>query len=398
MSVPQKSVFSAVVAALVGGLAFGDAAPVKAAQLLEPKGSVESGKVTFRWKPDKGETQYLYRVRTKNGVNVTASKGSLKAFSCNSKDCTKVFSGLDAGDYSWQVRSWKGGSRQDWSKAVSFSVKSGGSSGSGGGGGSSGGSDGEMQPAIVSGDYRLAFDVDGNYWDPDDWAATPMSIALFAKAKIHDKMVHYGYSCSLEPANDPNMRRTMKTSTVEAADWFNVPRNKLVECVFNNDYAVKSLAGHINKATAKQPLYIIAAGPMERVYRSVKAANPSARKHVTVISHSPWNDNRVDPPSLTHTKSDVIKLGVNWIQIQPQHRLFTQTDRCEWRVCEDPEAWEPWTWLKNAKHTRMRWVYQRMVVSRKPDVSDAGMVYYFLTGDDAPTPAKLRKFFGIWIG
>jgi hypothetical protein len=45
----------------------------------------------------------------------------------------------------------------------------------------------------------------------------------------------------------------------------------------------------------------------------------------------------------------------------------------------------------------MRWIYGRMRVTGKPDVSDAGVVYYLLTNDQDTTPSKLRDFFGSWV-
>ena len=45
----------------------------------------------------------------------------------------------------------------------------------------------------------------------------------------------------------------------------------------------------------------------------------------------------------------------------------------------------------------MRWIYGRMSVSGKPDVSDSGVVCSLLTNDQNATPSKFRNFFGNWV-
>ena len=51
---------------------------------------------------------------------------------------------------------------------------------------------------------RIAISADGNnqadnhhFWpraDPDDWGATPATLAILAKLKLQDKLVHYSYN------------------------------------------------------------------------------------------------------------------------------------------------------------------------------------------------------------
>ena len=41
---------------------------------------------------------------------------------------------------------------------------------------------------------RIAYSADGNHNDPDDWAASPMALAIFAESGVKDKLVHFNTS------------------------------------------------------------------------------------------------------------------------------------------------------------------------------------------------------------
>jgi hypothetical protein len=231
---------------------------------------------------------------------------------------------------------------------------------------------------------RIAVTVDGNQHDKDDWAATPMTVALLARRGLLSKLVHYDYNNHLGN-NSATMATQMTTSVVGAADRFGVSRARLFD---NQRQLAKSLAhltAQIDASTSNNRLVILAAGPMEVLWRAVKAADPSARRHVTVISHSQWNNTHADTPQMTHTASDVRALGVKWVQIRSQQPgLATST-------------WTPWQWLKAADAEKVRWIYSRMQATGKADVSDAGMCYYMLKEDQSGTPSKLKTYFGNWI-
>ncbi len=50
------------------------------------------------------------------------------------------------------------------------------------------------QTPLWQGEGRIAISSDGNEHDDDDWAATPMSLALIASQGLQDKLVLYTYS------------------------------------------------------------------------------------------------------------------------------------------------------------------------------------------------------------
>jgi hypothetical protein len=246
----------------------------------------------------------------------------------------------------------------------------------------------EKAGAVTYSNNRIAIDVDGNYNDEDDWSATPMTLALLARRALQSKLVHYSWANIIGP-NDATFYNEMKTSTLGAADRFEFARTKFFDCRNNLQGAINNLRNQINASTSTSPLFVIAAGPMEVLWRAVNASHPARRRYVTVISHSTWNNDQTYPPTMTHTRADVEALGVNWIQIKDQNpRLFTRTNGAS--------NWTPWFWLRDATQSRMRWLYDRMRATGKSDVSDSGMVYYLLTNDQNGTPSKFRDFFGDW--
>jgi hypothetical protein len=242
--------------------------------------------------------------------------------------------------------------------------------------------------AVTYSNNRIAIDVDGNYNDSDDWGATPMELALLARRGLQSRLVHYTWANIIGP-NDSRYYDNIGTSTLGAADRFNYDRSKFYDCRTNLTSAIANLRNQIDLSTASNPLFIIAAGPMEVLWRAVNVSNAARRQYVTVISHSAWNNNTTYPPIMRHTSEDVQALGVRWIQIVDQNpRLATRSGGAY--------NWTPWFWLRDAAQARMRWIYGRMRTSGKADVSDSGMVYYLLTNDQNATPAKLRTFFRDW--
>jgi hypothetical protein len=243
--------------------------------------------------------------------------------------------------------------------------------------------------AVTYSNNRIAIDADGNYKDPDDWAATPMELALLARRGLQSRLVHYSWA-NIIGSNNPTLYKEMKTSTLGAADRFGFDRSKFFDCQNNLQGAITSLKNQINASTSSNRLFIIAVGPMEVLWRAVNASTPARRQYVTVISHTDWNANMTFPPTMTHTRADVEALGVKWIQITNQNaRLFT-------RNADGSPNWSPWFWLRDARRARMRWIYDRMRVTGKPDTSDAGVVYYLFTNIQNATPYDLRNFFLKW--
>ncbi len=234
---------------------------------------------------------------------------------------------------------------------------------------------------------RIAYSADGNHNDPDDWAASPVVLAIFAKFGVKEKLVHFDYNSILNNT-DAQWEKTHEASVLGAAERYGYNSRLFHDCRQRLDAAVESIAKAVNESTAKNPLYFIVAGPMQVPVMGLLKSSPAARKHVYVISHSHWNDGLVTRYSFKNTKRDVIALGVNWIQIRDQNPLLAFS---RYGQPAQSEEFEPYFWMRDSQNPNVRFLWERMVVSTRPDPSDSGMAYFLLTGDEEADPAKYKR-------
>ncbi len=233
---------------------------------------------------------------------------------------------------------------------------------------------------------RIAYSADGNHNDPDDWAASPVVLAIFAEFGVKEKLVHFDYN-SILTNTDAKWEKTHEASVLGVAERYGYDRKLFHDCRQGLDAAVASLAKAVNKSTAENPLYFIVAGPMQVPVMGLLKSREAARKHVYVISHSNWNDGLVTRYSFKNTKRDVIALGVNWIQIRGQNPLLAFS---QFGQPAQPEEFKPYFWMRDSQDPKVRFLWERMVVSTRPDPSD-GMAYFLMTGDEEADPSKYKR-------
>jgi hypothetical protein len=127
---------------------------------------------------------------------------------------------------------------------------------------------------------------------------------------------------------------------------------------------------------------------MEVPYLGIQKADPAKRQFVHCISHSTWNDGYSKKYKYTHTKRSVIEQDVHWVQITDQNRLLSTS-----AYGREPRAdeWQPYHWMRDSQDARVRWLWERMLVSTRPDPSDAGMAWFAITGDERCDPGKLKQ-------
>jgi hypothetical protein len=237
---------------------------------------------------------------------------------------------------------------------------------------------------------RIAYSSDGNFNDPDDWAASPMALGIFAAAGLKGRVVHFDYNCIL-PRNNPQWARTHAESVLGAARRYGYDRAIFHDCRKDLDGAVKSIAKAINDSSAGDPLYFIVAGPMEVPVLGIRKSDKAKRKFVYCISHSAWNDGFSSNPRhnfFTYNKRHVIALGVRWVQIRDQNRLLRPNPYGREAT---EKQWGQYFWMRDSKDANVRFLWQRMKVSGHPDPSDAGMAYFLATGDEQADPVKLKR-------
>jgi len=233
---------------------------------------------------------------------------------------------------------------------------------------------------------RIAWSADGNHNDQDDWAASPVALAIFAQAGARERLVHFDYN-SILPQTDPEWEKIHAASVLGAAERYGYERSVFHDCRKDSEAAANSIARAIDASSAEDPLYFIIAGPVGVPLKGILKSDPVKRKHVYCISHSAWNDGFARRYTFTHTKRSVIPSGVRWVQIEDQNRLLSKTPYG--RPAEAGE-FQPYFWMRDSADARVRFLWERMLVSTRPDPSDAGMAYFLVTGDEQADPEKLR--------
>ncbi len=265
---------------------------------------------------------------------------------------------------------------------------------------------------------RIAISSDGNEHDHDDWAATPLSLALLAAAGLQDNLVLYTYSDHVWGSNQDhpsspsglNSYLHMRESALIGQQMFGFDKTSFICAVDNAEVAYTALCNEINKSSAENPLIIIAAGPMQVAGEAVNRAEKNKRQFVTLVSHSEWNNRHADNPGNNYWDNhngwtfQEIKdefSGTNGgnlkcIQILDQNGgkdydgLNTGIAKFDWiktSAARNNKMYKPGAW---------DWLYSRQETCTKNkgknfDPSDAGMIVYLLTGVEKTNPDMARK-------
>jgi hypothetical protein len=273
----------------------------------------------------------------------------------------------------------------------------------------------QAQTPLWQGKGRIANSSDGNEHDHDDWAATPLTLALLASQALQDKVVLYTYSDHIYGSNrghntSPsglNAYQHMRESALGGQKWFGFDKTNFICAVDDAEVAYNAMRDEINKSSKKNPLIIVAAGPMQVVGEAINRSNIKKRKFVTVLSHSTWNNNHSDSPGKSEPahsgwtfKEMQDSFGVDkggnmkFVQIKDQNGgdgydgFKAPMEKFDWiktSQARNNPAYKPGAW---------DWLYSRQETCIKEndfDPSDAGMIVYLLTGIEKTEPEMGKK-------
>ncbi len=254
---------------------------------------------------------------------------------------------------------------------------------------------------------RIAVSFDGNSapdneykWptgDPDDWGALVASCAIMAKLELQDKLVHCSYNNFIDAPAGPDDENQLKISADGCITRWKFNKDVFFDVTTQLSKARTSLATEMGKSTADDPLYFLHAGLSEFLYQVIEEViakgKIEALNHVYLISHSKFNENEIRRDH-HHTWEDVQKLCANRIKykkIKDQNDKHTPDNL--WHSMDD---FSVWYWMRDHKDKNIRWMYKRMQVHSvgHADISDCGLFYYLLVGDDNGSPQKFKSFIG----
>lgn len=274
------------------------------------------------------------------------------------------------------------------------------------------------QTPLWQGKGRIAISSDGNEHDDDDWAATPLSLAMIAAKGLQDKLVLYTYSDHIWGSNQdrPNKHgisayEHMRISALGSQKWFGFNNTKFICAVDNAEIAYNAMRDVINASSADDPLIIIAAGPMQVVGEAMNRADKDKRQYVTLLSHSQWNNRHSDNPDkkkgwdnhsgwtwneMKEAFSTPEGGNAKFVQIVDQNNgkdyigFFCKKEYFDW-IKTSPAR-------NNPLYKAGSWdfLYDRISTCIKKkgtcfDPSDAGMIVYLFTGIEKTNPDMAKE-------
>ena len=254
---------------------------------------------------------------------------------------------------------------------------------------------------------RIAISADGNSepdnghkWptgDPDDWGATPATLAILAKLQMQNKLVHYSYNNFIEAPAGPDEKNQMKIGADGAIRRWGFDGKLFFDVTRDPAAARNHLKAELTKSTAENRLYFIHMGPAEFFYQVVKEVvdedHGAALAHVYIVSHSGYNDTHLRR-NTHHTIPQAIEYSKNLLKYR---KIKDQNGEWDPNVLWNSKAdFSPWYWLRDHSDPNMKWLYERMRAHAygKADISDAGMVFWLLLGDEDGSPSKFKRFIG----
>lgn len=284
---------------------------------------------------------------------------------------------------------------------------------------------------------RIAISSDGNEHDNDDWSATALSLAILGAKGIQDNVVLYTYSDHVWGSNLEWPKKEgvlsayeqMKKSTLEGKEYFGFNKTNFICAVDDPEKAYNEMAKAINESSEDNPLFIVAAGPMQVVGEGINRAKVDKRKYVTLITHSSWNNEHADRPYVSGEQTYVESKHTGWT-FDEIRTTFEPKDKgginlvyiSDQNGGEDYEGLrapiENFDWIKtskarNDKHYKKGswdWLYSRLetcikdnnldwygdpnwnkVKSKSFDASDAGMIVFLLTGVEKTNPELVKE-------
>ncbi len=225
---------------------------------------------------------------------------------------------------------------------------------------------------------RIAVVADGNFLDADDICGTPVSLAMVAIFNQQSKLVHYTHSCDTRNSYSQRESKMNTSLFTTASKWggFNTSGFFNGHDGTERQSAITHLKNQINNSSSSDLLWIIEAGEPDIIYYAMNAATQSKRAYVRIVTHHPNNDvgnsyDLSDIEALAGTPTNMV------VRIDNQNVNLKK-------------PLEDFYWMRDHPEEDVNWLWDRGLLASQDanypaingffDCSDAGMVWYVLTG------------------
>ena len=291
-----------------------------------------------------------------------------------------------------------------------------------------------------SSNYTYAYSCDGYNQDRDDIAASAMTLAIFDRMDLSDRIAHFHFNTNF--GGEPTHAEQHRKSALQTAVLFGIIKDENADDAFfdisrseaERTSAIEHLTNLMSKANTKEPLMIFAAGGVQLPYLALKKAidqdiGVNNLESIIFVSHAEANEQtrrKNSPNPDYHNNWDDLKL------LSPHVRFIGYTSplvngRRDGGVnpSQNSAAWNQgprgdkgngvidWQWLEaygepvegfGFTGTKGEWLLTRLKAAGAPelghnansegDASDAGMVFSQLPGGitDA-TMDEIQEFF-----
>lgn len=240
---------------------------------------------------------------------------------------------------------------------------------------------------------RIGWSSDGNKNDPDDWSATAMALAIFARMGWQDKLVHFDYNNRLDESLEWKEAENYE-STLGGAKRFNFDVERFFDDQRELEAAIEHAKEEINKSSESSKFWYVQAGPFEVAYQALLRSDPEKRPYCILVSHAEINERpgkwELEDGTPSHGKDDCVALGAKY--------FFTTGQGKSKFGGRAYNGWDQVEWMKNSPDENYRWLYSRFLETAKYkdnglDASDGGMAYVLATGDlNGNFAPKLKDF------
>ncbi|MEO0532263.1 MAG: hypothetical protein AAF215_00120 [Cyanobacteria bacterium P01_A01_bin.123] len=230
----------------------------------------------------------------------------------------------------------------------------------------------------------ITFHFDGNNNDKDDISALPIAASIAQSAGLADKITFF-YGNNLSEPDSTSQVAAMRESAA-FADKLGITTHSYQDGIQQTtDELVKIL-------NSGKKVLAIEGGPMEAIYRALEQTSPANRGNVVALSHSSWNENRAvgtrpgggKPRTWSDIAADFPE--VQQIDIQDQNN-GSNNDK-------GFNSFE-WDWLDTTNNPVLQEAREKMqnAQGKVNDPSDAGMLFYAITGQETADPFDAKAFF-----